>query len=74
MRRQLEPNLRPADTGSAAKTGEVWIELRNGMMRGPRGEIISRAAFELACSGLATVVILPDNGRDPNIQRRLYNS
>jgi hypothetical protein len=75
MPKDFERRLRAAETASAeANTCEVWIELRNGMMRGPRGEIISRAAFELACSGLATVVILPDNGRDPDIQRRLHNS
>jgi hypothetical protein len=75
MPKDFERRLRAVETASAeANTCEVWIELRNGMMRGPRGEIISRAAFELACSGLAIVVILPDNGRDPDIQRRLYNS
>jgi hypothetical protein len=75
MPKDFERRLRAAETASAeANTCEVWIELRNGMMRSPRGEIISRAAFELACSGLAIVVILPDNGRDPDIQRRLYNS
>ena len=75
MPKDFERRLRAAETASAeANTCEVWIELRNGMMRGPRGEIISRAALELACSGLATVVILPDNERDPDIDRRLYHN
>jgi hypothetical protein len=75
MSKRFERRLRAMETSSVeANTGEVWIELSDGMMRGPRGEVISRAAFELACSRLAAVVILPDNERDPDIERRLYNS
>jgi hypothetical protein len=43
---------------------EVWIELADGKMRGPRGETLTPDAFELVRSGLPGVVILPDNGRD----------
>ena len=42
----------------------VWIELSNGMLRGRRGETITRDAFKLVCSRHPFVVILPDNGRD----------
>jgi hypothetical protein len=42
----------------------VWIEMADGMMRVPRGEIISQDDFEALSHGLGTV-ILPDNGRDP---------
>jgi hypothetical protein len=39
MPKDFERRLRAAETASAeANTCEVWIELRNGMMRGPRAE------------------------------------
>jgi hypothetical protein len=46
-----------------ANAGEVWIALRDGTMFGPRGEKLSRKAFE-ASSGLSAVVVLPHNERD----------
>jgi hypothetical protein len=75
MPKDFERRLRTAETASAEEnTCEVWIVLKNGMMRGPRGETISLTAFELVCSRLAAVVILPDNERDPDIERRLSNA
>jgi hypothetical protein len=75
MPKDFERRLRVAETASAEEnTCEVWIELRNGIIRGPRGKIISRAAFESAYSRLAAVVILPDNERDLDFERQLYNS
>jgi hypothetical protein len=65
MRKNLERRLRNAEIKRAGtESVEVWIILNNGMMRGPRGETISRDAFEEASSGLNAVIILPDNGRD----------
>jgi hypothetical protein len=43
---------------------EIWIELKDGAMRGKHGEIISRKAFEQRRPFARTIVILPDNGRD----------
>ena len=43
---------------------EIWIELKDGRMRGKHGEIISRKAFEQRRPFARTIVILPDNGRD----------
>jgi hypothetical protein len=70
MRRDLGPRLRPADTGGGARTGEVWIELRDGTLCGPRGERITRDAFEAVCADLPAVVVLPDNERDPDFINR----
>ena len=42
---------------------EIWIELKDGGMRGKHGEIISRKAFEQRRPP-RTIVILPDNERD----------
>jgi hypothetical protein len=57
MRRDLERRLQAVE---AARIGtsivEVWIEMADGMMRNPRGEMISRDEFELRSSG---VVPLP---------------
>jgi hypothetical protein len=43
---------------------EVWIKMANGMMRGPRGELIPREKFEALRNDVGATVILPDNGRD----------
>ena len=43
---------------------EIWIELKDGAMRGKHGEIISRKAFEQRRPFARTIVILPDNERD----------
>ena len=43
---------------------EIWIELKDGGMRGKHGEIISRKAFEQRRPFARTIVILPDNERD----------
>lgn len=65
MRRELERRLQAFETARTRTiSAEVWIELHDGMLRGPRGEMITRAAFKLVCSRLSIVVILPDNGRD----------
>jgi hypothetical protein len=65
MRRELERRLQAFETAQTRPiAAEVWIELRDGMLRGPRGEQITRDAFKLVCSRLPAVVILPDNGRD----------
>jgi hypothetical protein len=55
-----------ADIASPTPKGsrERVLNENNGMMRGPRGEMISRDAFEQASPGLNAVIILPDNGRD----------
>jgi hypothetical protein len=64
MLKAFERRLRAVEIANArGHDGEVWIELRDGMMRGPRGERITRVQFEAARSGFVTVV-LPDNGRD----------
>ena len=42
-----ERRLQAVETARAAATVcEVWIEQRDGMLRGPRGEIITRDAFK----------------------------
>jgi hypothetical protein len=65
MRRDLERRLRAIEIARAgANFGGVWIEQRDGMLRAPWGETMTRDAFEAARSGSATVVILPDNCRD----------
>jgi hypothetical protein len=65
MRRILEGRLRAVETKQAASVaGEVWIELVDGMLRGPRGETITPEAFKSVSACLPFVVILPDNGRD----------
>jgi hypothetical protein len=43
---------------------QVWIELRDGRMRGADGEIFSREEFEQRRLGADAIVVLPDNGRD----------
>jgi hypothetical protein len=64
MQRDLERRLQAVETAQVgANVCEVWIKLRNHMY-GPRGETITRDAFDVVCSRLALVVILPDNGRD----------
>jgi hypothetical protein len=45
-------------------TAAPGIEQRDGVLRAPWGETMTRDAFEAARSGSATVVILPDNCRD----------
>jgi len=75
MAKDFERRLRALETVMPkANTGEVWIELGDGMMFGPRGEIISRTAFAAACSALTAVVVLPDNQRDPDLLRKLHNA
>ena len=61
--RQLEAR---AGGGRAAIPAEweIWIELKDGGMRGKHGEIISRKAFEQRRPFARTIVILPDNERD----------
>jgi hypothetical protein len=66
MRRDLENRLQAIETARAgAGTVQIWIEQSDGMLRGPRGEVICRDEFEVRSSGVGTVVVLPDNGRDP---------
>jgi hypothetical protein len=43
----------------------LWIVLSNGMLRGPHGEMMTRDEFDAALPRKGTVVVLPDNGRDP---------
>ena len=65
MRRDLENRLQAIETARAgADSVQIWIEQSDGMMRGPRGEVICRDAFELRSSGVGVTVVLPDNGRD----------
>ena len=65
MRRDLENRLQAIETARAgADSVQIWIEQSDGMMRGPRGEVICRDAFELRSSGVGVIVVLPDNGRD----------
>jgi hypothetical protein len=65
MRRDLENRLQAIETARAgADSVQIWIEQSDGMMRGPRGEVICRDAFELRSSGVGVMVVLPDNGRD----------
>jgi hypothetical protein len=63
--RDLERRLQTVEIEQTDTITRVWIELSDGMIRGRRGETITRDAFKLVCSGLPFVVILPDNGRDP---------
>jgi hypothetical protein len=70
MRRDLERRLRAVEiVRPGANAGQVWIQQSDGMLRGPRGEIITRDAFEVVRSSFATILILPDNGRDPEFNR-----
>jgi hypothetical protein len=64
--RQLEGR---AGTGRATIPAEyeIWIELKDGGMLGKDGEIISRKAFEQRRSNAGAILILPDNGRDPDL-------
>jgi hypothetical protein len=65
MQKATERRIRAVEDASVGtNTCEVWIELEDGMMFGPRGETISPASFEMVCSKLAAVVVLPDNKRD----------
>jgi hypothetical protein len=65
MRRELERRLQAFETAQTRTiAAEVWIELSDGTLRGPRGEQITRDAFETVCARFSVVVILPDNGRD----------
>ena len=47
------------------RAAEVWIALSNGMLRGPHGEMMTRDEFDAALPRKGTIVVLPDNGRDP---------
>ena len=68
MLRTLQRRLQAVETPPArTEVCQVWIEQSDGMLRGPRGQLVTGQAFEAACLGLRTVVILPDNGRDPDI-------
>jgi len=65
MRRDLKRRLQAKEPARMGTTPvEVWIEMADGLMLGPRGEMISRDEFEVRCSRLGTVLVLPDNGRD----------
>lgn len=65
MRRDFERRLQAVETACAgANVCEVWIVQNDNSLRGPRGETITRDAFDVVCSRLGLVVILPDNGRD----------
>jgi hypothetical protein len=65
MRRDFEHRLQAVETARIKASGaEIWIVQADGMLRGPRGEVICRDAFELRGSGVGTTVVLPDNGRD----------
>jgi hypothetical protein len=68
MRRDLERRIQAVETARIkASVAEVWIEMANGMMRGPRGELIPREEFEVLRNGVGPTVILPDNGRDASL-------
>jgi hypothetical protein len=68
MRRDLESRLPAVETKQAGSTaGEVWIEMGNGMLGGPRGETITPEAFRSVSAHLPFVLVLPDNGRDAKI-------
>jgi hypothetical protein len=65
MRRDLERRLQAVEIEQVETiTGEVWIELGDGMLHGPRAETITREALKSVCSRLPFVLIFPDNGRD----------
>ena len=65
MRRDLESRLQAVENAQAGSVaGEVWIELPDGMLHGPRGETITQAAFDLVCARLPLALILSDNGRN----------
>ena len=65
MLRKLEFRLQTVEVEQTdPATGEVWIQLDGGRLRGPRGETITRAEFDLICACLPFVLLLPDNGRD----------
>lgn len=77
MRRDLERRLQAVKAARIRTSAvEVWFEMADGMMRGPRSEMIPGDEFELRRSGVdldvsgpggkplstVPVVILPDNG------------
>jgi hypothetical protein len=65
VRRDLKRRLQAVETGRAgAKACEVWIEQNDKTLRGPSGETSIHDAFKVVHSAIATIVILPDNGRD----------
>jgi hypothetical protein len=64
MRKVLERRLQAVEIEQTDTITEVWIEQGDNVLRGARGETITRDAFEVVCSRLAIVVSLPDNGRD----------
>jgi hypothetical protein len=64
MRKVLERRLQAVEIEQTDTITEVWIEQGDNVLRGPRGETITRDAFAVVCSHLALIVILPDNGRD----------
>ena len=65
--RSLQRRLQAVETPPVrTEVCQIWIELDDGRLRGPRGQLVTRQEFETACLGLGTVVIMPDNGRDPD--------
>lgn len=65
MRRELES--RPQAVGAERAypvTGEAWIKLADGMLRGHRDKTITAAEVDRLCARLPFVLLLPDNGRD----------
>jgi hypothetical protein len=65
IRRDFERRLQAVETAQVgANPCVVWIEQSDNMLRSPRGETITRRTFEVVRSAIATIVILPDNGRD----------
>ena len=67
MRKDLERRLEAIETARIRKNSyELWIILRDGSMRGPRGQVITQQEYEAYASGKrgTAFVILPDNGRD----------
>ena len=71
--RQLEARAR---SGSKSKLGcgEIWIQLKDGRMRGEGGKILSPEEFEQRRPRADTVLILPDNGRDEPLPIRRTSS
>jgi hypothetical protein len=66
MRRELERRLRDVEAACfEVPAAELWIIQKDGMLRGPRGEVMTEDEFEAIPPRASTIIILPDNGRDP---------
>jgi hypothetical protein len=65
VQRGLERRLRDVETACVEPpAAEVWIIREDGMLRGPRGEVMTEDEFEAIRPGKGAIIMLPDKGRD----------